>query len=260
MKTRSILTTIVILALMTSTTLATVWQIDSSPGNDFADFTTLQAAQDDASVVAGDTLYVLGSAVSYGYLTLTKKLYIIGPGYFLGKNPNTQANKAPALTSDITINAGSEESLLIGLKIEGDVDVNTSNITIKRCWISDNYAVITTASSIANIAIQQNYIRCTGSNTAISIGSTNSNIFISNNYIANTIDPSYYACIASPSTSSIYVQNNVLSGNVSISISTMQNNILREGSLSASNKCLFNSGKLQKPLTLLLFYCPVLLI
>ena len=58
---------------------ATIWRVDNVSLHD-ADFTDLQSAHDGAS--AGDTLYVAGTDNDNGDCILTKKLTIIGNGYF----------------------------------------------------------------------------------------------------------------------------------------------------------------------------------
>ena len=68
------------------------WRLSNNPAVK-ADFSTFQAAHDAAA--AGDTIYVDGTGenLSYGHAAVTKKLIIIGPGYFLNENDSTQANK-----------------------------------------------------------------------------------------------------------------------------------------------------------------------
>ncbi|MDZ7649737.1 MAG: hypothetical protein U5K54_22755 [Cytophagales bacterium] len=79
------------LFVMPFTLLAKIWIVDSNPGSASKDFVNLQEAHDGAST--GDTLYLIGSGVSYitTTVTLTKRLVIFGPGYFLN-NPDTQVS------------------------------------------------------------------------------------------------------------------------------------------------------------------------
>ena len=67
---------------------ATVRRVNSAPGSSAA-YSTVQAAHDAAS--PNDTLYLEASAFGYGILSATKKLVILGSGYFLSQNPQTQA-------------------------------------------------------------------------------------------------------------------------------------------------------------------------
>ncbi len=58
-------------------------RVNNNPGAD-PDYATLQAANDAAS--NGDTIYVEGSPTNYDGADISKKLVIIGPGYFLTDN------------------------------------------------------------------------------------------------------------------------------------------------------------------------------
>ncbi|WP_315817687.1 hypothetical protein [Paraflavitalea speifideaquila] len=66
-----------------------------------ANFTTFLAAVNDPNVLAGDTLYLEPSATNYatGGVTISKRLVVIGPGYFLNPanttTPVMQAYRSP---------------------------------------------------------------------------------------------------------------------------------------------------------------------
>jgi len=62
---------------------AKIWRVNNTAIP--ADFTTLQAAHDSSAVHAGDTLHLESSQTSYGNLTATKQLIIIGPATSLPK-------------------------------------------------------------------------------------------------------------------------------------------------------------------------------
>jgi hypothetical protein len=80
-----------------------IWIVDSNAGSTAKDFTNLQSAHDGAT--AGDTLYLVGSPVNYitTKVTITKRLVIIGPGYFLNENPDTQTNVASAFLNNTAV-------------------------------------------------------------------------------------------------------------------------------------------------------------
>lgn len=59
------------------------WTVDNNGGGQFTD---LQTAIDDVSVVDGDTLLISGSLTSYGDITLNKSLTLIGPGHHPDKD------------------------------------------------------------------------------------------------------------------------------------------------------------------------------
>ena len=80
---------------------AKIWRVNNRSGM-AADFTTAQAAHNGST--AGDTVYFEPSATTYGDLTATKKLILVGPGYFLNENPETQANLTNAILGSVLFN------------------------------------------------------------------------------------------------------------------------------------------------------------
>ena len=213
--------------------------MDNNPGNSAADFTSLVTATASGSVAAGDTIYVVGSSISYsGTVTIAKTLYIFGPGYFLTENLDQQANTAAATVSaGININAGSQGSIIQGLTFLSNVSINTSNITFRRNRISTGYVV--TASSVSNIIIVQNHLSYNYCCAAtIQIGASNTNIIVSNNYIEMTNNG---GCLSVPTGSTVYVTNNVFNAPAGQTGAVMNgatgsfdNNIMYSGNYSAS--------------------------
>jgi hypothetical protein len=206
---------IIMIAQITS---ATVWRVNNRPNAD-ADYTTIQAAHNGAT--SGDTLYIEGSTTSYGTLTCTKQLHIIGAGDFLNDNSETQAYKEVSNVSTITFNAGSENSIVEGVRILNTyVLINTSDITIRRnrfYTYTNNpttYYGIRISANSSNVLIENNWIYIVGyyswtTNYGIqSTGANLSNLTIRNNYIYThkSNSPSY----------SIYLSATVLADNVAI--------------------------------------------
>ncbi len=235
-----IILVIAICAFTTSAT-ATIWRVDSNPSNE-ADFRTLSAAHSGAQ--SGDTLYVMGSGVRYGSLTLTKKLFIFGPGYFLDQNPNTQARPVSAKGDNINFNSGSNGSLFTGLEVrEVTIGVSVKNITIKRNRIvySTSGNILLIHSSASNSSILQNYIQNTNSNTAadaIDVNSSVQGVLIANNFIDI---PTTGDAIEAHSSALLDVKNNVIRGRVLVYNSIFHNNILRDDSFSGSFNSVFNN-------------------
>ena len=85
---KHILLLVAVLAGTCTSAYAKIWRVNNNNGV-AANFTTLQAAHDGAA--SGDTLHIEASPNSYGTLNVSKKLTIIGVGYFLDLNPNLQA-------------------------------------------------------------------------------------------------------------------------------------------------------------------------
>lgn len=203
-----------------------------------ADYNNLSTAITNAT--AGDTIYVEGSANTYGSISLAKKLYIIGSGYFLTENDSTQANPSPSTVAQVTISAGSAGSVITGLVITSGVDIYEDNIVIKRNNITSNYSVIVYGQ--ANIMILQNFIVSTyngSSYPAIDINTGSSNIFIQNNYIKRNYGTTY-ANISIEGTSSATVANNIIdNGSINAVTSVFNNNIMIGGSVSCT-ACTFD--------------------
>lgn len=134
---------------------AKVWRVNNNLGAS-ANFTTLDAAVNDASVVNGDTLYVEGSATSYYDATIAKQLTIIGTGYFLDPTDvNYPANtglqyitKSSSIRS-INLVVGSSGTKFVGILFAGG-SINGSvfnNITLEKCEIAENIYVPNAANS-----------------------------------------------------------------------------------------------------------------
>ena len=93
-----------------------------------ADFQSLQTAID--SVAAGSILMVHGG--SYGNITLHKTLVIIGPGYFLGQNPQTQSTPIPATVGTANIDSSAAGSYISGMTFEGHIDLHAPGTIFQR--------------------------------------------------------------------------------------------------------------------------------
>ena len=110
---------------------ATIWHVNNNAGVT-SNFNSLDAAFSSAQVVNGDTLYVYGSSVTYGSpVNLTKRLTIIGPGYFLNQNTGLQVNLNPATIDQIILNSGSEGSLISGMVLSY-CEAYSGNVVIQR--------------------------------------------------------------------------------------------------------------------------------
>jgi hypothetical protein len=213
---------------------AKIWTVDNNPGNSAANFTSIATAVANASVLDGDTIYVAGSSLDYGTsFTVTKKLYIFGPGYFLAENLDLQANTAPAsISGSVTFDNGSEGSIIQGMTFENYVYFYTSNITFRR---NRTYYFFSFSGSISNIIFVQNYCTNATSSSVMSIGSSNTNILVSNNFFENT---SSGALINTPNPSNAIITNNVFSSaGTALTLGTgtsgaFDNNIVRNGAFT----------------------------
>ena len=173
---------VVAVCVMATAVSAKIWRVDNNTGNQ-ADFRDLQQAHDGAE--SGDTLYVAGSLNEYAYASrdsvhIAKKLYIIGPGYFLKENFGDQNTITSAKVKQrITFAKGSEGSLLTGIDA-GGIFVLADRVVIKR----NRCGYLVLRDSVASVAVLQNYIYY-GSYTTSSFSASEGtrNIVVSNNYI-----------------------------------------------------------------------------
>jgi hypothetical protein len=229
---------LLVFLFLSASAFGKIWVVDSNTGSSSKDFTSLNAACNAAS--SGDTLYVIGSPNNYlsGKITLNKKIIIIGPGYFLNENPNTQASLSNAHVFNggtcgeiIEFAAGSEGAAIMGMTFYGRMTVTTNNILIKRNFFSDGQPScsqerITISGS--NIIISQNYVGGPSQGYGILVNTGYSNVLIKNNVIINyqfNAGDDRITCIAATG-SSLEVSNNILFGAVITSNSLIQNNIL----------------------------------
>ncbi|MEQ9466758.1 MAG: hypothetical protein RLN88_05060 [Ekhidna sp.] len=96
----------------------------------------------------GDTIYVVGSAASYGNFTLSTERTFIGNGYY-GQSIGYSSSSS---LGNITLNPGAANSVFSNLEI-GTITFNESNITFDACIIGGSFTI---GSSISNIS----YSRC----------------------------------------------------------------------------------------------------
>jgi hypothetical protein len=194
---------------------ATVLRVNSSPGSS-ASYSTIQAAHNASS--NNDTLYLEASPFGYGNLTASKKLTIIGSGYFLPQNPQTQAINSASTIGYIYFNAGSAGTKVTGCTI-GYLVISVSDILLNRNNITSNGSYgIQTYASVGNLIITQNYINAPyASYYALYFQYPTSNVLISNNYIMGYM--------SSTAEFSGIVTNNVISGYSALYNTTYKNNI-----------------------------------
>ncbi len=122
---------------------AKIWRLNNTPAVN-ADFTTFFAAVSSATVLAGDTLYIEPSATAYATnsFTMTKRLVVIGPGYFLDPaeptypfNPGLQAATKDAHISFIRMGPGSDGSKFLGVSLDGSIYmIGASNVQFEKCF------------------------------------------------------------------------------------------------------------------------------
>lgn len=240
MKKTILILSIVVLAVIPLN--AKVWRLNNTGAD--ADFTTLQSAHNSSDVLAGDTLHLEASSGSYGDLTATKPLVIIGAGYFLNQNDDMQANINHSIVGTVTFNAGSQSSIIEGCDFH-QIIIGTSNIIIQRnvsiCdRCEEGLSTIYFNEYANNIIIRNNYLYSYSSNRynnyaeiICCYSSYVNNIVIINNYF-ESIHTDQYSLYMSGGFSGI-IENNVIKGKVFVSNSVFNNNIMVSGNFSQSN-------------------------
>lgn len=212
--------------LASSPLFANIFRINSSLATAAAQkiYKTLQEANNSSAVINGDTLMVEASAIEYADVTFTKRLVIIGPGYFLAENPQTQANPVQAVVRTMTMNAGSSGSVLMGLTFSNGYsgyrpNISVNNVVVMRCYLPNP---VYFGGSVENIQILQNFFVT----TAIEVGYyayTFTGVVLRNNFISGQVSiPSenlYQRVFAA-------VENNIFSGNVALTTSFFRSNIV----------------------------------
>lgn len=224
-------TTLTTLFLITLTFLCNAqktWSV-SKVNSQKADFSEIQDAIDAAS--PGDYIYIYPSIYDNGFV-LRKQLIIVGPGYFLGENNNTQINKLSAkIKNDITISTNAEGSIITGLEVNGHTLIqNAKNIFIKR-----NHLTTLEITGSNDIKVKQNYINgdkeySYNKNYTINVKLNSFDIIISNNYISNDKclgGSDWWWSLILESNSFVSVKNNVIYGHLDCSNVNFENNIFR---------------------------------
>ncbi len=210
-----------------------IFRVDNNPGR-VADFTDFQTAHDAAS--DDDIIYVAGSGNSYGDATISKRIFVYGPGYFLTSNLGESAEVSPALFGLVTFVASGPDdpsgTLISGLTT-GQIDVNASNITIKRNLVTLPIFLNRPGGfSVSNVLVIQNYISGISSSTSTGMIQFNSSsslfetgIIIRNNFINNGTSSGESIRMGTGDTATI--ENNIIfNGDLVIGNGIFRNNLL----------------------------------
>lgn len=176
----------------------------------------------------GDIIHMEANVSHYGNIDISKQLHIIGTGYYLDDNPETQHyNTSGVEFYTVTFNAGSENSIIEGVKFI-DVIANADDITVKRCFGYSLSGAIKTSKN--RLKVIQSFFSNTSSNTSVA----NSNIQITggddheikNNIIVRSHHTtSIYALYITSSANNVLVKNNVIRGVIDGQNTTFVNNI-----------------------------------
>lgn len=223
---------------------AKVWRINNNAGVT-ADFVTGALALASVNVVDDDTLYFEGSAINYAGFTLSKRLVIIGTGYFIsGANSNSglQANNYSSNfgSAAILFDSTSSGSTIIGLEnfqfdIGPTLGSATDNITLTRCriYIIGQYYGSTVNTKMAGWKINKCYLE-----TGISFGGVNDvlqNWEVTNNIFSGNINMSNTKNLNN------LLRNNVFRGVIDIYSAYFANNLITNTTFTTVNVTIKNN-------------------
>jgi len=217
-------------------TIRTVCNMPYSPGQ----FTTFAAAL--AASAVNDTIYVHGSNINYGSISVNKNgIVIIGAGH----NPAKTVSLGSSFT---TINLSASGCQFIGLSFDIMIAFGTSSsTTVKRCKVqassSSEGISISGASNGNNWLIEGNVFNGGSIYACINFGgSSSSNTTIRNNIFNYGI----YSNSSSTTPFTLLILNNVFIGNLpstfsSISNAVIDNNIFyRSGPQGVATGCVMD--------------------
>lgn len=168
---------------------ATIWTVNNA-GSGAAQFTSLQAAINAAS--PGDTILVHPSSVSYGNITISKRLIIFGGGFF-GAGGGQTILAAVTLQSTLSDLADSLNLEIVGFELTTfTVQASTpaiSNVIIRRCNFTNSMSGTLTNSYFEscwyipsfNLSLPPTYTNLTFRNCIFTQTHTSQSSFISSN-------------------------------------------------------------------------------
>ena len=127
---------------------------------DVADFTNVNDLL--PNLQDGDTLYFAGSFFDYTSTTLTisKRVVMIGPGFYLHENAPLQATEAPAKFDEVLILDGSASgTVIIGMHLSS-ITSKVAELTLKNCLMEKGgFDNITIQANMTNLKLDQCFLR-----------------------------------------------------------------------------------------------------
>lgn len=238
---------------------AKIWRINNNAGVT-ADFTTFNAAASSVLVLAGDTIHLEPSATNYatGSITLTKRLVVIGVGYFLDPaNVTTPGNAGLQVTTQnsrvdfFRISNGANGSKFIGVYFPSGPYLGTTatafNLVFEKCFFESFPVYFENAATYDAITIRKCFFNFTSLSAAASAVLTN--IIVENNIFngGSNINLTQLS-----GTGNIIRNNSFIngSGGSTISNAYVANNIFSGTSLGTFTNCTIKNNLFQANQTL----------
>lgn len=211
---------------------AKVWRVNNGAFN--AQYTDINSAVNASTTLPGDTIHVEPSQTAYAAATITKRVVLIGNGYYLsgtGSNPGLQANTFNSTVSSINLNAGSAGTIIQGLALNG-LAIREKHITVRRNFIP-TWSYLYTGADSVNFYQNAFYgVYYSGSFNAKRIVISN-NLFVAGGGYGVTL----------PSTIFPIIENNTFVNGCALNVFNAQinNNIWAGGTVTLNNSVAFNN-------------------
>ncbi len=225
--TKAIITGLALLLCLSPSIYAKIWRVNNQLEADKGQgiFEQLAPLNSDPDVLPGDTIHLEGSPNTYSSFSCSKRLVILGPGYFLTENPETQARAIPASIGSVTFQNGSEGSIIMGVSFDvtsnSGISIQTNNITVQRCYLRGGVSLSNITGARVIECYSQSSVRGATSNTVFGDIIVRNNLFINASF--NTYGGFFSIC-----------ENNVFTGNsLIINASSFKNNILSNNNATA---------------------------
>ena len=208
----------VAVALTGSISFAKIWRVNNNVGVT-ANFTTAQGANNSASVLAGDTIHLEPSTISYGSLNCTKRLTWISTGAFLNIHPNEQFSSNAGRIDYLQATQPGAENSVFHLIVINYITIGVQGIRLDRTFAGNNISIDNYGHPVTNTVIVNCY---SGGDLHINVGNNN---VITNNIFEGTLN-------ILPNTAQAVITHNVFNAVDAISgavnNSTVTNNIFNK--------------------------------
>ncbi len=206
--------------LICSVSYAKIWRVNNNNGVT-ADFTTAQAANNDAAVQNGDTIHLEPSLAHYGELDVTKTLTWISTGAFLDIYPNEQFSANVGRVAGLNISRPGCQNSVFQIYVTAAITIDQVGITINRCYVEGDIRIINTGNGNIN---NNNTVTTSFIRGELRIN-TGNNIVISNNIIGGAVGVGAQTILA-------VITNNVINARLdqaaAMNNSIVENNIFNK--------------------------------
>ena len=185
----------VLATITTSISFAKIWRVNNNVGV-LANFTTAQGANDAVSVLAGDTIHLEPSTISYGTLNCTKRLTWISTGTFLNIHPNEQFSPNAGTIDYLQATQSGSENSVFHVVVVFTITIGVQGVRLDRTFAGGTISVDNYGNAVTNTVIINCYSR-----GDLYINTGNNNV-ITNNIFEGTLN-------IYPSTAQAVITNNV---------------------------------------------------